>query len=61
MYILYNHCVTILTLPQLLDNELARELKKEPVVEYKIPKHIFSSDEVGLNTLGQLMTQVIKS
>jgi U3 small nucleolar RNA-associated protein 19 len=45
----------------LLDAELGREIKKEPVVEYEIPKYIFSAEEGGLNTIGQLMTQVIES
>jgi U3 small nucleolar RNA-associated protein 19 len=45
----------------LLDAELGRELKKEPVGEYEIPKRIFSAEETGLGTLGQLMTQVIQA
>lgn len=31
----------------LMDAELKRESKKAPVVEYKIPKHIFTESEVG--------------
>lgn len=47
---------------QLLDAELAREIKKEPVVEYEIPKHILSAEEgAGLNVLGQLMAKVIEA
>ncbi|KAF2271958.1 CBF-domain-containing protein [Westerdykella ornata] len=45
----------------LLDAELNRELKKEPVIEFEIPKRIFSAEESGLGNLGQLMTQVIES
>ncbi|ORY14599.1 CBF/Mak21 family-domain-containing protein [Clohesyomyces aquaticus] len=45
----------------LLDNELSRELKKEPVVEFEIPKRIFTTDEGGLGPFGQLMSQVIES
>ncbi|KAF2468137.1 nucleolar complex protein-like protein [Lindgomyces ingoldianus] len=44
----------------LLDAELSRELKKEPVVDYKIPKHIFSAEEGNLGPLGELMSQVIQ-
>ncbi|KAF2739245.1 CBF-domain-containing protein [Polyplosphaeria fusca] len=43
----------------LLDAELGRESKKEPVVEFEIPKRIFTAEEGGLNNLGQLFTQVI--
>lgn len=45
----------------LLDNELDRDLKKEPVVEFEIPKHIFTEEGSGLGPFGQLMTQVIES
>lgn len=50
--------------------ELDRELKKEPQVEFEIPKHIFSSAEAGggggggessLNPLGLLLAQVIET
>jgi U3 small nucleolar RNA-associated protein 19 len=44
----------------LLDVELDRDLKKEPEVEFEIPKRIFTADE-GLNTFGQLLTQVVES
>jgi len=40
--------------------ELDRELKKEPEVEFEIPKRIFTADE-GLNPLGQLFSQVMES
>jgi U3 small nucleolar RNA-associated protein 19 len=42
--------------------ELDRELKKEPEVEFEIPKRIFTADEgLNLNPLGQLFTQVMES
>ena len=44
-----------------MDVELGRDLKKEPVVEYEIPKRIFSAEENGLGNLGQLLTRVIES
>ena len=44
----------------LLDVELDRDLKKEPEVEFEIPKRIFTAEE-GLNTFGQLLTQVVES
>ncbi|KAF2847903.1 CBF-domain-containing protein [Plenodomus tracheiphilus IPT5] len=44
----------------LLDVELDRDLKKEPEVEFEIPKRIFTAEE-GLNPLGQLFAQVIET
>lgn len=44
----------------LLDVELDRDLKKEPEVEFEIPKHIFTADE-GFNVFGQLLTQVVEA
>ena len=44
----------------LLDVELDRDLKKEPEVEFEIPKRILTADE-GLNPLGQLLTHVIEA
>ncbi|KAI8939944.1 hypothetical protein NX059_003670 [Plenodomus lindquistii] len=44
----------------LLNVELDRELKKEPEVEFEIPKRIFTAEE-GLNPLGQLFTQVVET
>ncbi|KAL6159869.1 Maturation and nuclear export of 40S ribosomal subunits interacting protein [Exserohilum turcicum] len=44
----------------LLDVELDRDLKKEPEIEFEIPKRILTADE-GLNPLGQLLTQVIEA
>ena len=40
--------------------ELGRDLKKDPEVEFEIPKRIFTADE-GLNPLGQLLVQAIES
>ena len=45
---------------QLLDTELDRDLKKDPEVEFEIPKHIFTAEE-GLNPIGQLLQQVIEA
>jgi len=45
----------------LLDAELGKDMKKTPVVEYQIPKHIFSTEESGLNELGTLMTMVLQA
>lgn len=45
----------------LLDAELSKDLKKEPVVEYEIPKHIFTAADTGMNSLGQLMTHVLET
>ncbi|KAJ4340405.1 Maturation and nuclear export of 40S ribosomal subunits interacting protein [Ascochyta clinopodiicola] len=44
----------------LLDTELDRDLKKDPEVEFEIPKRIFTAEQ-GLNPLGQLLTQVIEA
>jgi U3 small nucleolar RNA-associated protein 19 len=44
----------------LLDTELDRDLKKDPEVEFEIPKHIFTAEE-GLNPIGQLLQQVIEA
>jgi U3 small nucleolar RNA-associated protein 19 len=44
----------------LLDAELQRELKKDPEVEFEIPKRIFTSEE-GLNEMGQLFRQVVEA
>jgi U3 small nucleolar RNA-associated protein 19 len=42
----------------LLDTELGRNLKKDPEVEFEIPKHIFTAEE-GMSSFGQLMGQVV--
>jgi U3 small nucleolar RNA-associated protein 19 len=45
----------------LLDGELGRELKKDPEVEFEIPKRIFTSGEgEGLSALGALWMQVVE-
>ncbi|KAH6638145.1 CBF/Mak21 family-domain-containing protein [Boeremia exigua] len=44
----------------LLDTELDRDLKKDPEVEFEIPKHIFTAEE-GLNPIGQLLQQAIEA
>ena len=46
---------------QLLDIELDRDLKKEPEIEFEIPKYILTAEEGGLNPLGQLLTHVIEA
>lgn len=46
-----------LIIDQLLDTELNRDLKKDPEVEFEIPKRIVTSEE-GLNPLGSLLTLV---
>ena len=53
--------MTFLTNPptQLLDTELDRDLKKDPEVEFEIPKRILTADQ-GLNPIGQLLQQVIQ-
>ncbi|KAF2869259.1 CBF/Mak21 family-domain-containing protein [Massariosphaeria phaeospora] len=43
----------------LLDTELNRDLKKEPEVEFEIPKRIFTAEGTAFSPLGQLMMQVI--
>jgi U3 small nucleolar RNA-associated protein 19 len=42
----------------ILNTELGRELKKTPVVEYEIPKRIFTASDTELGPLGVLMTKV---
>ena len=41
--------------------ELDRDLKKEPEIEFEIPKHILTAEEGGGNPLGQLLIQVIEA
>lgn len=45
----------------LIDSELRKDMKKAPVVEYQIPKRIFTESETKLNELGILMTKVMES
>lgn len=42
----------------ILNTELGKELKKTPVVEYEIPKRIFTASDTELGPLGVLMTKV---
>jgi U3 small nucleolar RNA-associated protein 19 len=44
----------------LLDVELNRDLKKDPEVEFEIPKRIFTDDE-GLGAMGKLFMQVVEA
>ncbi|KAJ9669359.1 Maturation and nuclear export of 40S ribosomal subunits interacting protein [Coniosporium apollinis] len=44
----------------LIEAELARELKKAPVVEYEIPKRIFTDEGEGLGHLGGLMAKLLE-
>jgi U3 small nucleolar RNA-associated protein 19 len=44
----------------LLDVELNRDLKKDPEVEFEIPKRIFTADE-GLGVMGKLFMQVVEA
>jgi U3 small nucleolar RNA-associated protein 19 len=44
----------------LLDVELDRDLKKDPEVEFEIPKRIFTAEE-GLGPMGQLFMQVVEA
>jgi len=46
----------------IIDAELAKDIKKAPVIEYEIPRYIFTSEEEGqLSTLGILMEKVFES
>jgi U3 small nucleolar RNA-associated protein 19 len=46
----------------LLEAELGKNMKKTPVVEYQIPKHVFFGEGEGeLNHLGTLMTRVLET
>jgi U3 small nucleolar RNA-associated protein 19 len=47
----------------LIGAEVGKEMKKTPVVEYQIPKHIFTAEgeAAGLNALGILMAKVLES
>ncbi|KAH8732711.1 CBF/Mak21 family-domain-containing protein [Phaeosphaeriaceae sp. PMI808] len=45
----------------LLETELNRELKKDPEVEFEIPKRIFMDEEGGLGEMGRLFMQVVES
>ncbi|KAF1814006.1 CBF-domain-containing protein [Eremomyces bilateralis CBS 781.70] len=44
----------------IIESELSKEMKNVPVVEYEIPKRIFTGEGVGeLNNLGQLMNSIL--
>ncbi|KAK4950575.1 Maturation and nuclear export of 40S ribosomal subunits interacting protein [Elasticomyces elasticus] len=43
----------------LIDAELGKELKKAPVVEFEIPKRIFTTEEGRLDRLGSLLSNAI--
>lgn len=45
----------------LLDAELEKGLKKAPIVEYQIPKRIYTAEDDGLNDLGRLLTNVMNA
>ncbi|KAK8203859.1 CBF/Mak21 family-domain-containing protein [Phyllosticta capitalensis] len=45
----------------LLEAELGKDLKKTPIVEYEIPKRIFTAEEGELAPLGALMAQVMEA
>lgn len=45
----------------LLDAELEKGMKKTPVVEYHIPKRIFTTEDEEPNDLGRLLTNVMRA
>ncbi|KAB2571315.1 Nucleolar complex protein 4-like protein A [Lasiodiplodia theobromae] len=45
----------------LIEAEFGKEMKKTPVVEYEIPKRIFTADDSGLGPLGGLMSRVLET
>jgi U3 small nucleolar RNA-associated protein 19 len=45
----------------LLEAELGKDMKKTPVVEYQIPKYVFTGEDTELNPLGTLMAKVLES
>ncbi|KAL1305702.1 hypothetical protein AAFC00_007292 [Neodothiora populina] len=47
------------TYDALVEGELDRVLKKAPVVEFEIPKHIMTDEEGGLNHMGALLQNAI--
>ena len=44
----------------LVEGELERELKRDPEVEFEIPKRIFTGED-GLGNMGQLFMQVVEA
>lgn len=51
----------MLTLWQLIEAEFGKEIKKTPVVEYEIPKRIFTAEDSELGPLGGLMAKVLET
>lgn len=51
-------CAVILTVGQLLDAEVAKEVKKAPVVEFHIPKKVFLPQEVPAETPDGLLVRL---
>jgi len=45
----------------LIDAELGKDMKRAPVVEYEIPKRIFTTEEGELDRVGGLLQQAISS
>ncbi|OJD30891.1 ribosome biogenesis protein [Diplodia corticola] len=45
----------------LIEAEFGKEIKKAPVVEYEIPKRIFTAEGSDLGPLGGLMTKVLET
>jgi len=45
----------------LIGGELERELKKAPVVEFEIPRRIFTSEEASLDRLGTLLQAAVNA
>lgn len=44
----------------LIEAEVGKEMKKAPIVEWEIPKHILCTDEGGLNSIGTLLQNAIQ-
>lgn len=44
--------------PQLLEAEMSKEVKKPPVVEYMIPKHIFTKAAPGSDEQDSLLVSL---
>jgi U3 small nucleolar RNA-associated protein 19 len=45
---------------QMLEAELSREVKKTPVVEYEIPKKIFTKENAELDVEASLLVRLWK-
>ena len=44
----------------MIGGELGKSIKKTPVVEYQIPKRVFTESETELNHIGTLLRQVME-